>query len=224
MSADVSHIIITPVLRLLFYTGLLLQATFFNNALQASEFCDPNLASRVGPRDYFDDKHHKAGRIGIVERIHLTPEMLRLEKGNTASISDDLNYTLTVIPNHPAGLDLASRLDRAIKDFPERYRREKLTRTVDCYFQRAFWFTPSQPYLHYIFAIHLHRNQAYQQAAEAYSQAQRLGLNNAELAYNYGLTLFELKRYDEARKMADNAKALNYPFDGLQQKLAKKGF
>ncbi|MGP9801184.1 hypothetical protein [Rheinheimera sp. NSM] len=224
MSADVCYFSVKPLIRLFLLGSLLVPVAFVSAKLQASEFCDLNLASRVGPRDYFDQQHHKAGRIGIVERIHLTPEMLRLEKGNTASISDDLNYTLTVIPNHPAALDLASRLDRAIRDYPDRYRRETMKRTVDCYFQRAFRYTPSQPYLHYIFAIHLHRNQIYEKAADAYTQAQRLGLNNAELAYNFGLTLFELKRYDEARKMADNAKALNYPFDALQQKLAQKGF
>ncbi len=203
---------------------LLVAGSLTSPFTMADASCDTNLASRVGPRDYFDQKHHSTGRIDIVEKNHLTPEMLRLEKGNTSTISADLHYTLNVIPNHPAALDLASRLDKAMRSFPERYQQEVMQRSVSCYFKRAFLYTPSQPYLHYIFAIHLHRNQAYEQAAEAYARSQQFGFQNAEFSYNYGLTLFELKRYTEAREMVNLAMQQNYPFEALHKKLLDKGY
>lgn len=202
---------------------LLFLLTTLNHATWASS-CDTSLNRSPWVIDHFKPSPQGQYRGDSVVKRHLTPEMLRLEKGSSSTISGDLDYTLRHIPNHPIALDLASRLELALTITPERYPNERMVKSADCYFKTALNFTPSQPYVHYIYAIHFHRYKAYEQAAEAYKTANRLGLNNAEFMYNYGLTLFELARYAEARQLADSAKALNYPFEALDKKLMAKGF
>jgi tetratricopeptide (TPR) repeat protein len=210
-------------LKIIPYVFLMSVLATISNQGYAND-CDTSLERSPWVVDHFKLTSQGQSRSDAVLRRHLTPEMLRLERGNTGTISADLDYTLRHIPNHPIALDLASRLELALANTPERYPNERMVKSADCYFKTALNFTPSQSYVHYIYAIHFHRSKAYVQAAEAYQTAYRFGLNNAEFMYNYGLTLFELARYAEARQLADSAKALNYPFKALDKKLLSKGF
>jgi hypothetical protein len=54
-------------------------------------------------------------------------------------------------------------------------------------------------------------------------QADSAGLQSPEFYYNWGLTEFESKNFDEAARLAGLAYAGGYPLPGLKNKLTEVG-
>lgn len=196
--------------------------------------CNTDLANgRIGPYDYFDPRNSQPtgaapqGNIKRVTNVHLTKSMIRLQHGNTTSISGDLDYTLRAIPNHPDGLDLVSRLEKKLNSpsakFDKKLKGERLPKTADCYFRRALLLAPNRPVTHSIYGIHLHRNNKYEDAKKAYSRAIELGSQNPEVHYNLGLTLYHLKEFAAAEDQAKIAYQKGYPLPGLRDFLRQEG-
>jgi tetratricopeptide (TPR) repeat protein len=201
----------------------------------ADKRCEMNLANGYGPWDYYNPKSHvptsstPMGPVRRVTNVHLKPQMLRLTGRATGTISGDLDYTLRAIPNHPLGLDLASRLElrlatTAAKQLNSFFSYEKMVRNAECYFRRALSLNNRTAETYFIYGIHLHRNKKYQEAAVAYEKALSLKDTNIEANYNYGLTLVKLERYSEAEIQAVKAYSKGYPLSGLKNLLTKKGF
>ena len=63
----------------------------------------------------------------------------------------------------------------------------------------------------------------FDKAAAAYSHAEGLGLDSAELYYNRGLLELQRDNLDDAATYAAKAYAGGYPLPGLRNKLAEAG-
>ncbi|MFD2167332.1 hypothetical protein ACFSJY_13850 [Thalassotalea euphylliae] len=211
--------------------SLLLIAIFsLSFSVNANERKCGSLDNHFGPFDYYDPANHQStgaqsqGKIRIVTKRHLTKSMLRLKRGSTGSIADDLDYTLRAIPNHPKGLDLASRFELERKNsatFAKRHK--KLFLSADCYFERAMRFQPEEGETAMIYGIHKHRFKQYDQAVVAYKKAERLGLDNIQLSYNLALSYVAMQNYEAALPIAKQVYAEGFPLDGLKNKLISAG-
>ena len=168
-----------------------------------------NLDNAYGPYDYTSPIAHKE-MLPIVEKHHLTPNVLNLEQGETGSIMTDLDYTLRAFPNHHVALYTLGRyaLREGYKFNPKYY-------TVDCYFKRAMAFKPDDGYVYMIYGLYLQKSGDYKKALKEYTVALKLLPENAELYYNMGLL------YNEAEKYANKAYELGYPLPGLRDILKK---
>jgi tetratricopeptide (TPR) repeat protein len=204
-------------------------ALFFFGA-QLSIACDLDLSNgRTGPWDFYDPANHQPssaapqGNISRVVNVHLTPAMLALKHGNTSSISNDLDYTLRAIPNHPDALNLASRLELHIKRGLAR-PGEKMTHDAECYFERAIVFRPNVSTTRMLYGIHLHRAAKYSDALSAYEAALNLGMSTPDLHYNTGLALYKAGRYEEAAEEAKLAYNMGFPLPGLRDYLREAGY
>ena len=201
----------------------------------AQQDCNIDLQNNgIGPWDYYDPINsvpsgaNPMGNIKRVTNVHLKPGMLRLEKRASGSFSSDIDYTLRAIPNHPAGLDLASRLEQRLaqpgaENIPL-FRHEKPTRTAECYFQRAIAVAPNRFYTYVVYGIHLHRFGKYDAANKAYERALALGSNSIETNYNYGLSLVKTGRYADAEQQARLAYQGGFPLPGLRNLLQQHGY
>lgn len=158
--------------------------------------------------------------IETVVRRHFTPDVQRLVRGNTTTNpADDIAYTLRQIPNHYGALRSMSewQLKYPLNKRPGRYL------SIDCYFERAIDFRPGDANLYVLYAIYLHRAGRFEDARVNYVKAQNAKLNSPEFYYNWGLTEFALRNYDEAARLAGLAYAGGYPLPGLKNKLAEVG-
>lgn len=182
--------------------------------------CDLNVAMML---DFYDPSSHENGKVTVVTHRHLTTDMLLLRRGSTGSIAGDLEYTLNKIPNHPQGLDLASRLKMAVKSGLQPPNR-KPVREVDCYFMRAVTRNPRVGETYYIWGIHLQREGDFMKSKEMYEKAESLGLDSAEFHYNFGLLYYSLEHYELAKEKADQAYSQGFPLGGLRKKLESSGF
>lgn len=197
--------------------------------------CDLNLGNNdIGPWDYYDPINstpngaNPMGNIKRVTNVHLKPGMLRMETKASGSFSSDIDYTLRAIPNHPAGLDLASRLEHRLQQPSSAnirmLRYEKPVRTAECYFQRAIALAPNRFYTYVVYGIHLHRFGKYDAANKAYERALALGSNSIETNYNYGLSLVKTGRYADAEQQARLAYQGGFPLPGLRNLLQQHGY
>lgn len=174
--------------------------------------------------DYYDI--HTAGTkasniVKHVEGAHLKREMLAMTRD--AGIAADLNYTLNKFPNHPAALDLVSRLDQA-KRKGYRQQGNGMAEPVDCYFHKALIVDDKQPETYVIWAMHYLRNDKLKLAKEKFEAAEKLGADDANFHYNYGLYYVSTRDYDNAFAQAKLAYARGYPLPGLMNQLEKKGY
>jgi tetratricopeptide (TPR) repeat protein len=196
--------------------------------------CDLNLSNSVGPWDYYDsinnvrNGENPMGNIKRVTNVHLTPGMLRLEKRASGTFSGDIDYTLRAIPNHPAGLDLASRLEKRLSqpgaELTNLLKYERPKHTAECYFKRAIALAPNRSYTYVVYGIHLHRFGKYEDASKAYAQALALGSDTIETNYNYGLSLVKSGRFAEAEQQAKIAYQGGFPLPGLRNMLQQQGY
>jgi hypothetical protein len=186
--------------------------------------------------DYFDPANHRAtsgvpkGHVKLVENVHLTPKMNSLDTGNTGSgitgFLADLDYVLRRLPNNPKALDMASRFQHLHGDELHRLGKfdPSFTRSAECYFERALQLTPSNPTVHMLYGIHMHRSKKYSDAIGKYKIAESFSKeNSAELDYNIALSYFELKQFELANQYAASAYKKGYPLPGLKENLKKIG-
>lgn len=186
-----------------------------------------------GPFDYNDPENRVAtgadpmGRIKRVENVHFQDEMkaLNLKQFSVERLTGEFVYTLRAFPNHPEALYAMSRLEKlaggklpqkAITPFTPKI-------TADCFFDRAVRFRPEDAQVHFILAIHLHDRGRLAEAKEEYSTAEKLGLITANLYYNYGLLLTDLKEWGAALDYARKAYDGGFALDGLRRRLAAAG-
>lgn len=183
-------------------------------------FCSMDLSNHYGPYDFYDPANHQGNtRVNIVVGAHLTQSMLQMKRGNTGlEISTDLDYTLRAIPNHPQALDLASRLERAVR-LGQKPKSERLDRTVNCYFLRALKLNGDVPETLYVWGLHFQRNGKLKEAHDRFEKAEELGIGDALFDYNYGLLYFSLGDMKQAKTYADKAYGAGVAFPGLRNKL-----
>lgn len=186
---------------------------------QASALCggglDENNFQR--PIDYNNAEEHN--NIRLVERFHFTHEVETLQAGKNGPLPGDLEYTLRHIPNHYRALYSMAEWQRLNPAPPAGTQYL----TADCYFERAFAFKPEDPLIYMIYGIYLHKKGDLANARAIYERGLGFKADNAELLYNLGLVLFDLKEYALAKERAVAAYSLGYPLPGLKHKLERVG-
>ncbi len=170
-----------------------------------------------GPYDYTDPRF--IDQLHNVEGHHFSQGVEQLKKGVSSTVSDDLDYTLRAFPNHHRALYAMLRYQQLNKrPLDAEYA------AAECYLQRAIEFAPEDAVLPLLYGILLHKRGFLEQALEQYRKAEALKLDSAELHYNMGLVLTELKRFPEANEQAQLAYRQGYPLPALRDTLKRLGY
>jgi len=177
------------------------------------------LENAYGPFDY-SDPLHKAEKLYIVERYHFTQQVEGLQRGESGALELDLDYTLRAFPNHARALWAMARWQLA-RERP--WSPGDHFYSMECYFDRATRWRPADPAVWMIHGMYLAKRGDLKAAAEKYERALELQPASPEVNYNAGLVYFELKKYDRARELANNAYSLGYPLPGLRNMLRRAG-
>lgn len=186
----------------------------------AAALCGAPLDQNAFGRPIDGQDPTEATNVHTVVRRHFTPEVQQLQRGNTTTNpADDIHYTLRQIPNHYGALRSMSEYQLKVP-----YGRRAVRYwSMDCYFERATTFRPGDGNLYVLYGAYLHRAKRFEDAQANYRKASELGADSPELFYNWGLTEFALKNYDEAARLAGLAYGGGYPMPGLRKKLAGVG-
>lgn len=165
-----------------------------------------------------------------VEGPHFDREHAALARGQTTvdysssgskgiSVAGSLDYTLRVWPNHPGALADITKYARIKKS-----ENPDGLKSVKCYFIRAITFKPEDGTVRFLYTLYLLDFGYDQEAAEQLQTAVQLidqpGIN---MLYNIGLAYLRLKRYDEARKIAEEVYTNGYELPGLRNMLQRAG-
>ena len=161
-----------------------------------------------------DQKQYK-----VVEEFHFTPEVEALIRGKSGTLGQELNYTLTNVPNHHRALV-------AVRRYGEKMKSPKpadLRYPVECYFERALRFRPDDNVARLLYAQYLVADQRAPQAVQHLELAAASAKDNGFTHYNIGLLFLELKAYDRALQQAHTAAALGFARPGLKEQLQAAG-
>jgi tetratricopeptide (TPR) repeat protein len=182
--------------------------------------CGPlNPPGQYGPFDYRRAPSEVKHR---VEDYHFTPEVETLRKGNTATLAGaDLDYTLRVFPNNPRALLAVGRYGLKMKA----ERASGLRFVVECYFERAVRFMPTDPMVHVMYANYLKDRKRNAEAKSQLDEAEqaRGDPTDFDLDYNLGLLYYDVGVYDKSLDAAKRAYALGAPLPALMNKLKASG-
>ena len=184
--------------------------------VRAMEECG-SLDNAYGPYDYWTAKPEQRS---IVERHHLTDDVLTLRRGATSTrVGGDIDYTLRAFPNHPRALAAMAELGfrtKSAKPPGSRY-------TIECWFDRAMRFRPKDGMVRAIWGVALLKNGKRDAAIRELTVADELLPNNANVLYNLGLAYADAKDYDRAVVYAKRAYDLGFTLPGLREMLKKAG-
>jgi tetratricopeptide (TPR) repeat protein len=184
------------------------------NAQGAYDVCG-SLQNPYGPFDY---RTHR-DKLEIVERYHFTSRVETLEGGQSGMIGADLDYTLRASPNHHRAL--MSMVNYMIRNHTDRVRGAHYS--MECYFERAIRFAPTDGTVYMIYGTYLFRTGAKDKALKEFETAEKYVGDNANLHYNLGLVYLDAKDYEKALAHAQRAYALGFQLPGLRNKLIAAG-
>jgi tetratricopeptide (TPR) repeat protein len=187
-----------------------------STSVQAASYCG-DLKTGVGPHDYTNSAF--ASTLSLVEKYHFTENVEKLIKGDTGSIGGDLDYTLRAFPNHQRALTTMARL--ALREKAAKVNGASWS--VECYFERAMRFKPSDTAVRRIYSSYLFKLGRTDHAIEQLNHAVGLEPENGMVNYDLGLLHLHKKDYKNALTFAKKADALGVPFDGLKKKLMEVG-
>jgi tetratricopeptide (TPR) repeat protein len=182
----------------------------------AASGCPPFVMNATGG-DYTSPEYRD--RLGVVEKYHFTPQVERLERGESGYVGGDIGYTLEHFANHHRALVALTRL--ALRDKTSRPNGARYS--IDCYFDRAIGFRPDDARVRAIFGGYLLAKGQQDAALEQLEHAARLDPQNATNQYNLGLLYLRKKEFGKAREAAKLAYDMGFPLPGLKSKLAAAG-
>jgi Flp pilus assembly protein TadD len=178
-----------------------------------------SLENGYGPYD-FTNASDKRERLSIVETAHFTNDVYELRRGATqASPLGDIDYTLRAFPNHHLALDAMARLHRekGTTRFPDgRY-------SLECWFERAMRFKPTDGMVPMIYGIHLFLTNDLTNAETYLLQAVKLMPKSSVAHYNAGLLYVRRGNFEAAAQHAREAYKLGAALPGLKDQLARAG-
>ena len=175
-----------------------------------------SLTNAYGPFDY---RRERTGALQIVERAHFTPEVEILQRGKSAALGSDLDYTLRASPNHHRALIAMSNY--AIREKTD--RPPAANYTVDCYFERAVRFQPDDIVVKLIYVQHLIKTNRRDEALRWLANAADLAKDNPFSHYNIGLLYLEAKDLDKALLHALQSRELGNPRTDLLERIQAAG-
>ncbi|QGZ37811.1 TPR repeat protein [Pseudoduganella flava] len=195
---------------------ILMLALLLPGLALAADDCPP-FNNTITGGDYTNPEHRS--RLDVVERFHFTPQVERLERGQSGYIGGDIGYTLEHFPNHHRALTSLSRL--ALREKSSRPKGSKYT--IECYFDRAIRYRPDDARVRAIFGSYLLALGQQDAALAQLEEAARLEPRNATNQYNLGLVYVLKQDYPKAREAAKLAYELGFPLPGLKNKLVAAG-
>jgi hypothetical protein len=164
--------------------------------------CGDPFKNHFGPWDFRTARRED---LDIVEKVHFTPRIERLERGERI-LADDISYTLGVFPNHHRALAAMTRL--SLRDRTD--KPEKSYFTIECWYDRAVRFRPDDNVVRVLYAQWLaarnRRDDARRQLEVGVQQAGPNALSH----FNIGLMYVELGDHERALQQAHRALALGY--------------
>lgn len=180
----------------------------------AERLCGSLQNPAYGPFDYRTATPYQRN---LVESNHFTPEVERLISKKTGEFGHDIGYTLRAFPNHPRALVAMQQLGEKEKTDQPR----GAPYSVECFFERAMRFQPRDPLIRLLYANYLIARGRMVEAEKhmAYVAEISAADEDAFSLYNLGMLYFDIKKYDLARKYAQQAAALGLPRDGLKRRL-----
>ena len=172
----------------------------------------------AGPWDYLHREKYP-GYLAVTEENHFNEDVEALRAGITTEPMGDIHYTLSAWPNHHRALKSAVDFRLKHPKWPEHSKGLP----AECYLVRAINYSPKDgtPYL--LLGILAHRQKQYKEALNAYERADELIPNDMIIKYNMALTLVQLKKYKEAKRIAEIVYASDFPLPGLKNKLKAAG-
>lgn len=177
-----------------------------------------DLKNGVGPFDYVN-RHSLRESLDVVEAFHFTFNVENLISGSTGDIAGDIDYTLRAWPNHHRALVSLAKL--SIRDKSTRFPGLKYP--VECYFDRAIRMNATDAKVRSIYGGYLLQQGRNKEAVEQLEIAVNLEPDNTTALYNLGLLHFKQKNYEKANDYAQRAYALDFPLQGLKNKLIAAG-
>lgn len=177
--------------------------------------CGNPFVNGFGPYDY----RHDVDKRKIVEDYHFTARVEALIAGVSASVGQDIDYTLRAFPNHHRALVAMMKLGaRTRKDQPPGTQF-----SVDCYFRRAVQFRPDDQVSRLLYARFLTSSKRQSDALLQVDKAIEGAKDNALTQYNAGLVLLEMGELDRAVTQAHRAAALGLTRPDLETQLRAAG-
>lgn len=195
---------------------LILALVLWHGVAPAATDC-PAFTNTVSGGDYTNAEDRQ--KLGVVEQFHFTPQVERLERGQSGYLVDDIGYTLDHFANHHRALTSLARL--TLREKAPRPKGAKYS--TQCYFDRAIRFRPDDARVRAIFGGYLLALGQEEAALTQLEEAARLEPGNAVNQYNLGLVYLRQKHFDKARDAAKLAYALGIPLPGLKNKLVAAG-
>lgn len=168
-----------------------------------------------GPFDYRTDRD----KVGIVEKIHFTPQVEALVSGATGQIGGDLEYVLNKFPNHHRALVAVMRLGERQKT-PQVKGMEY---PVECYFDRALRFRRDDTVARTLYAVFLGQAGRRDDALRQLAYATEFAGDNALTFFNIGIAYADLRAYPQAVASAKRARELGLARTDLIDRLRKVG-
>jgi hypothetical protein len=183
---------------------------------EADSACGPLYGRAFGPFDY---RSVRDDRLKVVEVNHFLPKVENLVSGMTSTLGGDIDFTLRAFPNHHRALMSMMRLGERLKS-PQ---PPGANYTVECYFDRALRFQPTDNTSRMIYATYLAK---VGRQADVLKQLELVGKtadDNAFTHYNMGLIYFDAKEYDRALAQAHIAYGLGFVRKELKDQLIAVG-
>ena len=198
--------------------ALAVAATLLAFALSASaQECGPLRGpGQYGPYDYRTDKD----KLPVVEDHHFTPVVETLVRGQEGSLGSDLDYTLRAFPNHSRALVAMMKLG----DKEKTARPAGANYPVECYFERAMQFRPTDRAVRVIYAGYLGKTGKKTEAINQLLGVQEMdGPKNPYVPYEIGLLYFDLGDFEKSLAFAHRANREGATLEGLKNRLLKAG-
>jgi len=142
-------------------------------------------------------------------------------------VSDDIDFTLRLFPNHHRALVSMSNLEFQVDNAEEQLSRNI---EIECYFQHAVIFRPMDGIVRLIYGTYMHkkgmaerRKEFLERAEIQYNIALQLMPDSAEVHYNLGLFYYDINKMNLALMHGNKAYELGFPLEGLRDKQKRKG-
>lgn len=158
----------------------------------------PSTCGAISPTawDYRVDKQFYA----LVEDAHFTPPVEALIRGRTGQLpGPDIDYTLSVFPNHYRAILAATRLAEREE---ARGKGSQLKLPVECYYERAVRFKPDDLVARMLYAQFLGKRKRADEAKVQLRETQRRAKDNPLTLRNIGLVYMELDDFEGALEVA----------------------
>lgn len=183
-----------------------------NESAVAAGVCAPvAIPGHYGPYDYMTQRD----KLSIVEAHHFGTRVEALVSGRDGTLGGDISYTINASPNHHRALMALMKLGLRTKSS----QPPNVVFPIDCYFDRAIRFKPTDTVVRSIFAIWLAKTGRQAEAERQLQGAVMFAGDNVFSLMNIGLTYLEVGKGEPALEIAHKIIAMGYQPTLLIQKL-----